>query len=254
MSEIALTVEGIHKAYGGVRAVSDVSFDVGAQEMVAIIGPNGAGKSTCFNMLGGQIVPDSGKVSFQGREITGLGPSEVWRQGVGRTFQITATFPSMTVRENVQMVLLSLHRRLSHWWSPAPSHYREEADRLLKLVGLQLQGDRACGVLSYGDLKRLELSMALASRPKLLLMDEPTAGMAPTERIGMMNLVKGLIASEGISILFTEHDMDVVFGHADRIIVLNRGQVIARGTPAEIRAHKQVQDVYLGGGTMFGAH
>ena len=249
-----LLVQGIRKSFGGVKAVDDVSFSVAPGEIVAIIGPNGAGKSTCFNMLGGQARPDSGEVRFDGQLINGLDPSGVWRLGIGRTFQITATFPSMSVRENVQMVLLSHYRHLAAWWRPAPSYFREEAERLLEQTGLRMQADRSCAVLSYGDLKRLELAMALGSSPKLLLMDEPTAGMAPTERFAMMNLVRELVTSQGISVLFTEHDMDVVFGHAERVIVLNRGRVIASGLPSVIREEKQVQDVYLGGGTMFGAH
>ncbi|QRG09844.1 ABC transporter ATP-binding protein [Xanthobacter dioxanivorans] len=249
-----LLVTGIRKAYGGVKAVDDVSFSVAPGEMVAIIGPNGAGKSTCFNMLGGQIRPDAGEVRFGGKLVNGLDPAAVWRLGIGRTFQITATFASMSVRENVQMVLLSHHRRLAGWWRPTSAHFRDEAEELLDVTGLRSQADRPCAVLSYGDLKRLELAMALGSRPRLLLMDEPTAGMAPTERIGMMRLVRDLVEGKGISILFTEHDMDVVFGHADRVIVLNRGRVIATGAPAAIRNEKHVQDVYLGGGTMYGAH
>ena len=254
MTAPQLLVQGIRKSYGGVRAVEDVSFFVAPGEMVAMIGPNGAGKSTCFNMLGGQVEPDAGEVRFNGQLINGLNPSEVWRLGVGRTFQITATFASMSVRENVQMVFLSHHRHFGSWWRPAPSYFREEAEHLLEKTGLRMQADRSCAVLSYGDLKRLELAMALGSRPKLLLMDEPTAGMAPTERLAMMKLVHDLVTSEGISVLFTEHDMDVVFGNADRVIVLNRGRVIAAGSPSTIRDEKQVQDVYLGGGTMFGAH
>jgi branched-chain amino acid transport system ATP-binding protein len=249
-----LVVEGIRKAYGGVKAVDDVSFGVAPGEIVALIGPNGAGKSTCFNMLGGQITPDAGEVRFEGQLINGLGPERVWRLGIGRTFQIAATFASMNVRENVQMALLSHHQQLGAWWRSAPSYFREEAEHLLEHTGLRMQADRPCAVLSYGDLKRLELAMALGSSPKMLLMDEPTSGMAPAERFAMMKLVRSLVASEGISVLFTEHDMDVVFGHADRVIVLNRGRVIATGTPSDIRQQKQVQDVYLGGGTMFGAH
>ena len=254
MTPRQLVVQGIRKAYGGVKAVDDVSFFVAAGEIVAMIGPNGAGKSTCFNMLGGQITPDAGEVRFEGQLINGLGPTRVWRLGIGRTFQITATFASMNVRENVQMVLLSHHQQLGAWWRPTRSYFRDEADDLLEQTGLRMQAGTRCAVLSYGDLKRLELAMALGSCPKLLLMDEPTAGMAPAERFAMMKLVRGLVASSGISVLFTEHDMDVVFGHADRVIVLNRGKVIATGSPSEIRKEKHVQDVYLGGGAMFGAH
>lgn len=251
MSTAVLSVQALCKFYGGVKAANDVSFEVGPGEMVAIIGPNGAGKSTCFNALNGQIRPDGGTIYFAGQDITGISPDAAWRAGIGRTFQITATFSSMSVRENVQTVLLSHHRALLSFWRSAASRYQKDADELLELVGMREQADRMCGVLAYGDLKRVELAMALANRPRLLLMDEPTAGMAPSERISLMTLTKRLVIQTGMSVLFTEHDMDVVFSQADRIVVLNRGQVIATGLPAEVRKDQLVQEVYLGGGTMF---
>jgi branched-chain amino acid transport system ATP-binding protein len=241
-----LAVEHLAKSFGGVQAVRGVSFEVAAGELLALIGPNGAGKTTCFNMLNGQLPADGGSVRFEGREILGMQPREVWRLGVGRTFQITATFASMTVRENVQMALLAHHRRLREWWRPAARLYREEADRLLARVGMKEQAERACSVLAYGDLKRVELAVALANEPRLLLMDEPTAGMAPQERIALMALTAEIVRERRIAVLFTEHDMDVVFAHADRIIVLNRGRLIAAGKPAEVRASAEVQQVYLG--------
>jgi branched-chain amino acid transport system ATP-binding protein len=241
-----LQVEGLHKAFGGVQAVADVSFAITAGEMLALIGPNGAGKSTCFNMLNGQLVPDAGIVRLAGRDIVGLRPRAVWRLGVGRTFQITATFVSLSVRENVQMALISHHRRSRALWPRAHALHVEEAMALLARVGMEDQFDRACSVLAYGDLKRVELAVALANQPKLLLMDEPTAGMAPKERIELMALTAEIVRREGISVLFTEHDMDVVFAHADRIMVMNRGKLIAEGKPADVRADKTVQDIYLG--------
>jgi branched-chain amino acid transport system ATP-binding protein len=241
-----LTVRGLSKAYGGVQAVRGVSFAVAAGELLAMIGPNGAGKTTCFNMLNGQLAPDSGEVEFDGIPLVGRRPREIWRLGVGRTFQITATFASMSVRENVQTALLSYHRRLAAWWPIAGRLFRDEADALLERVGMRAQADRACSVLAYGDLKRVELAMALANRPRLLLMDEPTAGMAPSERGELMRLAADLARSGGIAVLFTEHDMDVVFTHADRIIVLAQGSVIAQGKPSEVRADPLVREVYLG--------
>ena len=241
-----LKVTGLAKAFGGVKAVGGVSFTLGAGELLALIGPNGAGKTTCFNMLNGQLVPDAGRVEFAGRDITGWPPRRVWRLGVGRTFQITATFASMTVRENVQMALISRRRRSRALWPRACRMYVDEAMALLARVGMADQYDRACSVLAYGDLKRVELAVALANRPKLLLMDEPTAGMAPKERIELMRLTAEIVRREGISVLFTEHDMDVVFAHADRIMVMNRGLLVAEGRPAEVRANKMVQDIYLG--------
>jgi branched-chain amino acid transport system ATP-binding protein len=241
-----LAVAHLTRSFGGVHAVRDVSFEVAAGELLALIGPNGAGKTTCFNMLNGQLPADGGSVRLEAREILGLRPREVWRLGVGRTFQITATFASMTVRENVQMALLAHHRRLREWWRPAASLYRDEADRLLARVGMNEQAERACSVLAYGDLKRVELAVALANEPRLLLMDEPTAGMAPKERIALMALTAEIVRERRIAVLFTEHDMDVVFAHADRIVVLNRGRLIAAGKPAEVRASAEVQQVYLG--------
>jgi branched-chain amino acid transport system ATP-binding protein len=249
-----LAVEGLEKSFGGVRAVAGVSFAVAAGELLALIGPNGAGKTTCFNVVGGQLTPDAGRVRFVARDITGLAPRAIWRLGVGRTFQITATFGSMTVAENVQMALISHHRRLWSLWARATTLHRDEARALLDLVGMADQAERACGVLAYGDLKRVELAVALAHAPRLLLMDEPTAGMAPAERIALMELTARIARAQSIAVLFTEHDMDVVFAHADRIIVLDRGRLIASGTPAAVRADKAVQDVYLGSGAVFGGH
>lgn len=243
-----LAVTGLSKAYGGVQAVREVSFSVAAGELLAMIGPNGAGKTTCFNMLNGQVVPDAGRVEFEGHSLAGRSPRDVWRLGVGRTFQITATFGSMSVRENVQMALLSHHRALWSLSSLATRCHVEEANALLARTGMLEQADRPCAVLAYGDLKRVELAVALANRPRLLLMDEPTAGMAPKERDELMRLAAELARSGGIAVLFTEHDMDVVFGHADRVIVLSGGELIAEGRPEAVRADARVREVYLGTG------
>jgi branched-chain amino acid transport system ATP-binding protein len=248
-----LSVEGLTKSYGGVHAVRGVSFALKGGEILALIGPNGAGKSTCFDMLNGQKIPDSGRITLLGEDTTGRVPREVWRLGFGRTFQITATFPTMTVRENVQIALVSHHGQLFNLWSSTPKLAREEAGRLLEVVGMSGYADRPCGELAYGDLKRLELAVALANQPKLLLMDEPTAGMAPRERIELMRLTARIAREQSIGVLFTEHDMDVVFEHADRILVLNRGSVIAEGTPAEVRANREVRAVYLGEGLVYDA-
>lgn len=241
-----LEVHDLYKGFGGVQAVAGVSFGVAEGELLAMIGPNGAGKSTCFNMLNGQLKPDRGWVRLKGRETTGLPPRTVSRMGVGRTFQITATFGSMTVAENVQTALISHRGKSRGLWRPAASLYRDEAMALLGRVGMAEQADRACGVLAYGDLKRVELAVALANDPDLLLMDEPTAGMAPGERVELMGLTAGIARERSIAVLFTEHDMDVVFAHADRIIVLNRGELIAEGTPDSVRANVRVRELYLG--------
>ncbi len=244
-------VRGLTKAFGGIKAVTDVSFDLAPGELLALIGPNGAGKTTCFNMMGGWLRPDRGSVRMGGQELVGLKPRQIWRLGVGRTFQITAAFASMTLAENVQMALISHHRRSFDILSRATRLYRDEAEALLERAGLAGQGERAVSELAYGDLKRLELAVALAHRPRLLMMDEPTAGMAPGERVALMALAAGIVEREGVSVLFTEHDMDVVFAHAHRILVLNRGEIIAEGSGADIRADARVREVYLGGGTVF---
>lgn len=248
-----LEVEGLSKSFGGLVAVSDVSFNVAKAELLALIGPNGAGKTTCFNMLMGQLKPSKGTVHLNGENITGMTPRKVWRKGVGRTFQITGTYPSMTVVENVQMALLSHHKHLFDLKNYAHRQYKQQALELLELVGMQDQAERACAVLAYGDLKRLELSIALAHDPILLLMDEPTAGMAPKERIALMQLTANIVESRQISALFTEHDMDVVFAHAHRVMVLNRGELIANGSVEQVRNNLQVQEVYLGGGALYDA-
>ncbi|MBS27768.1 MAG: ABC transporter ATP-binding protein [Alphaproteobacteria bacterium] len=241
-----LSVQGVAKAFGGVQAVDGVSFDVGAGERVALIGPNGAGKTTLFNVINGQLRPDRGSVRISGADTTGQAPHRVWRNSVGRTFQITATFVSMTVSENVQVALASHAGSARHLGRRLGQAFRSEAAELIELVGLTDQSERPAAELPYGDLKRLELAAAMTNAPALLLMDEPTAGMAASERGAMMDLVDSMVTTRGVAVLFTEHDMDVVFGHADRVIVLDRGGVIAAGTPDDIRADSRVQAVYLG--------
>ena len=243
-----LSVQSLCRAFGGVQAVDGVSFDVAEGSMMALIGPNGAGKTTCFGLLNGQLKPDAGRVMFMGADIAGLAQHRVSRRGIGRTFQVAAAFGSMTVRENVQVALLSHAGRLAGVWRRAAAHDIAQAEALLARVGLLEQGSQRCAELSYGDIKRLELALALAGRPRLLLMDEPTAGMAVEERRGLMDLVSGL-AREGMAVLFTEHDMDVVFGHADRVVVMNRGKAIREGSPEEVRADPEVRRIYLGAST-----
>jgi branched-chain amino acid transport system ATP-binding protein len=243
-----LSVERLAKSFGGVVAAREVTFTVEAGRLIAIIGPNGAGKSTIFNMVGGQLAPDSGRVMLAGEDITGFAPRRIWRLGLGRTFQVAQTFLSLTVAENVQMARLSVHGRTHAWWPDMRDLYRDEALGLLERVGMAENADRPCSELAYGDVKRVELAIALAGAPKLLLMDEPTAGMAPKERAQLMELAAGIARERQISILFTEHDMDAVFGHADHVLVLVRGEIIAAGTPEEVRADARVRVVYLGGG------
>ncbi len=248
-----LSIRQLSKSFGGVRAVNDVSFEIKRGEFLALIGPNGAGKSTCFNMINGQLPPDSGEIWFEGNKLNGRKPRDIWRLGIGRTFQVAATFNSMTVIENVQMALLSHTNQIYRLWRPAGALHRERALELLAQVGMQDAADRPSRELAYGDVKRVELAIALANDPRLLLMDEPTAGMAPKERNDLIALVKRLVIERGISVLFTEHSMDVVFAFADRIIVLARGKLIADGDARSIRDNPQVQEVYFGTGKTFKA-
>lgn len=241
-----LEVDKLSRSFGGITAVDRVSFDLEAGQILAMIGPNGAGKSTCFNLINGQLHPDSGHIKIDGRATVGLKPRQIWNLGLGRTFQVTATFASMTVLENVQTALVSHHRKTRSMFRTVRNLFVDESMELLKRVGIEDQFHRVCGILSYGDLKRVELAMALTNRPRLLLMDEPTAGMAPAERRSLMELLSGIVGGQNIGVLFTEHDMDVVFNHADRILVLNRGELIAQGTPQEVRENTKVKEVYLG--------
>ncbi|MCA0325424.1 MAG: ABC transporter ATP-binding protein [Proteobacteria bacterium] len=246
-----LTVQDLGKSFGGVKAVDGISFTLAPGELLALIGPNGAGKSTTFNMVNGQLKADRGSIRLGGQELVGRRPRDIWRLGVGRTFQIAETFESLTVVENVQMALLAQDRLLYAMWRCAADHKRQQAIALLEQVGMAAQADRPCSELAYGDVKRVELAIAMANEPKLLLMDEPTAGMAPQERNALMALTKQLVVERGMAVLFTEHSMDVVFAYADRMIVLARGRLIAEGKPLEIRDHPKVQEVYFGSGKTF---
>ncbi|WP_243650773.1 ABC transporter ATP-binding protein [Paracandidimonas soli] len=221
--------------------------------MLALIGPNGAGKSTTFNMLGGQLKADGGSVLFDGTELLGRPSGAMASMGIGRTFQISTLFASMRVVENVQIALMASQGRIWNAWKAAADIGREAALELLDQVGMRDQADLPCSQLAYGDVKRVELAVSLAARPRLLLMDEPTAGMAPSERAGLMALVRRLARERDMAVLFTEHSMDVVFGYADRIVVLSRGRLIAQGDAQAIQSHAQVQAVYFGTGKTFDA-
>ncbi len=243
---MSLVVRALVKAFGGVRAVDGVSFEVAAGSINALIGPNGAGKSTLFALLAGQLAADAGTVVFGGLDLTRLSVLERARAGVGRTFQVAQVFSSMTVLQNAQLALLAArgeaHDPARRLWD----RRRDEALALLAEVGLQGQGERAASELAYGDVKRLEFALALAAQPRLLLMDEPTAGMAPAERLALMLMVTAQARARGATVLFTEHSMDVVFGLAERVLVMSRGRLIADGPPDAVRADRQVRAVYLG--------
>lgn len=241
-----LVARDLCKTFGGVVAARNVTFSIARGELLALIGPNGAGKTTTFNLIDGQLKPDGGVVILDGEDVTHTPPRAKFRRGVGRTFQIAQTFLSMTVAENVQMALMSRRRRHCSFLTNARRLYREDAVSMLAQVGMADHADRSCSTLAYGDIKRIELAIALASEPKLLLMDEPTAGMAPRERADLMRLAAALARERGMGVLFTEHDMDAVFTHADRVLVLLRGEIIAAGTPDEVRSDDRVRRAYLG--------
>ena len=244
--QVALRTVALRKHFGGVLAVNGVDLSVPAGDLRAIIGPNGAGKTTLFNLITGDVPHDSGRIYLGDQEISGLSPHVLCRRGIGRTFQITSIFRRLTVLENVQTALLIHHGRHFNVWRPARQLHRDAAMDLLERVGLRGQAPKPSGILSHGDQRRLELAIALASAPRLLMLDEPTAGMAPRERHEIMQLVAKIGRDTGLTIVFTEHDMDVVFAVARRITVLHQGAVIAEGPPPEVRANSEVQRVYLG--------
>ena len=243
---VMLRTLGLKKHFGGVQAVGGVNLSVPSGDVRAIIGPNGAGKTTLFNLITGDLAHDSGSIHFDGHDVSGLPPHRLTRRGMARTFQITSIFRRLTAFENVQTAFLTHHRRHYNLLVPARSLYRDETRRLLERVGLGEQVAKPSGILAHGDQRRLELAIALASSPKLLLLDEPTAGMAPRERHEIMALVADIARETGLTVVFTEHDMDVVFAVARRITVLHQGQVLAEGPPADVRASADVQRVYLG--------
>jgi branched-chain amino acid transport system ATP-binding protein len=243
---LVLQLVGLRKRFGGVQAVNGVNLAVPPGDLRAIIGPNGAGKTTLFNLISGDLPHDTGQIFFGGEEVSGLPPHRLCRRGMGRTFQITSIFRRLTALENVQTAYLSHHRRHFNLLTPARRLYRDEAMGLLERVGLHEEALKPSGILSHGDQRRLELAIALASSPRLLLLDEPTAGMAPRERHELMALVGRIAAETGLTVVFTEHDMDVVFAVARRITVLHQGAVLAEGPPQEVRANADVQRVYLG--------
>jgi branched-chain amino acid transport system ATP-binding protein len=241
-----LEVRDIRKSFDGFLAVGGVSVTVDRGRIAAIIGPNGAGKTTFFNLVTGHLKPDAGTVLLDGRDVTGLAPHDVCRLGMGRSFQRTNIFPKLTVHENVQAAFLSHRGRGRDLWSRVERLYREETEGLLASLGLLERASETSGFLSHGAQKQLELGIALASEPRLLLLDEPTAGMSATETRETIRLVERIARERGLTLLFTEHDMEVVFSIAQRITVLHQGLVIAEGTPAEVRADPQVRRVYLG--------
>jgi len=243
-----LEVSRLSKSFGGFRAVSDVSLTVETRQIAAVIGPNGAGKSTLFNLITGHLRPDSGKVILDGRDITGAAPYRICRMGVGRSFQRTNIFAKLTVFENLQAAFIVHHRRGPNLWSRSDSLYRDETMKLLRSIGLGGQEKTIAGTLSYGNQKQVELGLALASDPRVLLLDEPTAGMSATETHDTIALLERIAEERELTLIFTEHDMEVVFSIARKIAVLHQGQIIAEGLPDTVRTNDEVRRVYLGHG------
>jgi branched-chain amino acid transport system ATP-binding protein len=241
-----LEVRDLRKSFDGFQAVAGVSVSVPEGGISAIIGPNGAGKTTLFNLITGHLHPDSGQVLFKGREVTGIPPHDLCRLGMGRSFQRTNIFPRLSVFENIQAAFLSHRGRGWNLFTPVERLYREETEALLAAVGLLDKAGEVSGFLSHGNQKQLELGLALALEPEILLLDEPTAGMSAAETRETIQLIERIARERHLTLLFTEHDMEVVFSIAQRITVLHQGQVIAEGPPDEVRRHPEVRRVYLG--------
>lgn len=241
-----LRVEDLSKSFDGFKAVNGASLTVEAGSVVAVIGPNGAGKTTLFNLITGLLKPDRGRILLEGEEISRLAPHEVCRRGIGRTFQIANIFPRLSVFANVQVSVLAHQRKSLNLVRPAPTLAVQDTQRILESAGLRGKAQRLAGVLSHGDQRILEIAIALGSQPRLLILDEPTAGMSPEETAATMGLIRRLARERGLTILFCEHDMDVVFSAAQSIMVMRHGRTIVQGPPEAVRQNREVKEAYLG--------
>ncbi len=242
-----LQIKSLRKSFDGFQAVKEANLSVNPGEVVAVIGPNGAGKTTLFNLISGQIRPDGGSVQFKGENICGLSPHQLCRKGMSRSFQIVKIFSRMSVFENVQTAVISRMKKTANLFTPARSIAVKETLSILEAMGLSDKRDSICGLLSHGDQKVLEMAISLGSDPQLLILDEPTAGMSGEETAMAIDLMKRLSRDMGLTILFCEHDVEMVFSFANRIMVMQQGSTIAQGTPDQIRNDQQVKRAYLGG-------
>ncbi|MBD3306573.1 ATP-binding cassette domain-containing protein [candidate division KSB3 bacterium] len=242
-----LHVENIHKSFDHFQAVNGASLTVEQGAVVAVIGPNGAGKTTLFNLITGQLRPEKGQVRLHGAPISGLPAHEICRRGIARSFQIANIFPRLTVFRNVQVAVLAQQRKSAQLFRSAQKMAVHETTQIVERVGLLDQADSLAGSLSHGDQRILEIAIALGSQPELLILDEPTAGMSPEETTATMDLIKRLAVSHALTILFCEHDMEIVFTVAHSIMVMHQGRTLMQGPPAEVREHATVQEAYLGG-------
>ncbi|OQW99438.1 MAG: ABC transporter ATP-binding protein [Desulfobacteraceae bacterium A6] len=242
-----LLVENLQKSFDGFIAVSDARLEVEKGEVVAVIGPNGAGKTTLFNLITGQLRADSGRILFKGENISGMPPYGICRKGISRSFQVVNIFARLTVFENVRVSVISHNKRTFNLFSRAESIAVSETEEILKSLGFSEKSDRISGSLSHGDQKVLEMAIALGNRPELLILDEPTAGMSPEETRDTLELMKLLSRERGITILFCEHDMELVFSISNRIMVMQHGRTIIQSKPDVVRNDTHVQEAYLGG-------
>jgi branched-chain amino acid transport system ATP-binding protein len=242
-----LEVRSISKSFSGFKAVNRAVLDVKQGEIVAVIGPNGAGKTTLFSLITGILKPDEGQVLFKGEDITGLPAYKTCRKGITRSFQVVNVFSRLTVFENVRISVLAQQQMTFNLFTPSRSLVNKETTDILEGVGLIAKKESVCGALSHGDRKVLEIAIALGGKPELLILDEPTAGMSPEETTRCIDLINQLSKNLGLTILFCEHDMELVFAIAHRIMVMVRGATIIQGLPDEVRCNQQVQDAYLGG-------
>jgi len=241
-----LEVEGLTKSFGGLMAVNKVDLQIEDRELSSIIGPNGAGKTTLFNLLSGKLRPSSGRVIFKGEEISKLSPREICLKGIGRSFQRVNIFPRLSTFDNVQIAVLSEQKKTRNLFIPVRNMVREKTKEILESVMLADKEEVLAGLLSHGDQKRLELGIALATQPKLLLLDEPTAGMSPEETKKTTELIQEIVQDQGLTLILIEHDMSVVFRISEKIRVMHMGRMIAEGKPEEVKANNEVQKIYIG--------
>ena len=241
-----LRVEKLHKSFGGLTAVYGVDLQIQEKELVSIIGPNGAGKTTLFNLLTGHLPADSGRIFFQEKEITRLPPHAISRMGIGRSFQRLNIFPRLSAFENIQVAVFSVQMKSRNLLARADQLGRSETEAILESVGLLDKKETQGGLLAHGDQKRLEMGIALAVKPSLLLLDEPTQGMSPKETEETTELIRRLVKERGLTLIFVEHDMNVVFGISDSIKVMHQGRIIFEGSPEAVRNNDEVQKIYLG--------
>ncbi len=241
-----LEAKGLRKSFGGLMAVAGVDLEVQEGYIHSVIGPNGAGKTTLFNLITGYYPSDEGEVFFKGENITGLPPQEIVKMGIGRSFQVTNVYPKLTVFENIQATLLYTKREGLNFFSNIKGMDKEETEDILSMAGLIYKAGEMAGILSAGDRKRLELGIVLATKPDLLLLDEPTCGMSPVETTSTIDLIQEIAEKKSLTVLFTEHKMDVVFSISSYVTVMNFGAIIASGRPDEIRSNEQVQQIYFG--------